>query len=85
MIQPKRLLLRQWQRSDFPLFAELCADREVMKYFPSTLSRAESDDFVARIQGLIEERVWGLRAVAVLGPRGFIGFVGLHVPKDYLP
>ena len=63
MIQTKRLLLRQWQPSDFPLFAELCADSEVMKYFSSTLSRAESDDFVARIQGLIEERGWGLWAV----------------------
>ena len=56
-----------------------------MKYFPSTLSRAESDDFVARIQGLIEERGWGLWAVEVLGLRDLIGFVGLHVPKDYLP
>lgn len=85
MIQTKRLLLRQWQPSDFPLFAELCADSEVMKYFPSTLSRAESDDFVARIQGLIEERGWGLWAVEVLGLSDFIGFVGLHVPKDHLP
>ena len=75
MIQTKRLLLRQWQPSDFPLFAELCADSEVMKYFPSTLSRAESDDCVARIQGLIEERGLGLWAVEVLGLSDFIGFV----------
>jgi RimJ/RimL family protein N-acetyltransferase len=85
VIKTKRLLLRQWQPSDFPLFAELCADSEVMKYFPSTLSRAESDDFVARIQGLIAERGWGLWAVEVPGVSDFIGFVGLHVPKDYLP
>ena len=47
MIKTKRLLLQQWQPSDFPLLAELWADSEVMKYFPSTLARAESDDFVA--------------------------------------
>ncbi len=47
MIKTNRLLLRQWQPSDFPLFDELCADSEVKKYFASTLSRAESDDFAA--------------------------------------
>ena len=85
MIQAKRLLLRQWRPSDFPLFAELCADRDVMQFFPSTLSEAENLALAQRVHGLIAERGWGLWAVEVPGVSDFIGFVGLHVPKDYLP
>ena len=85
MITTKRLLLRQWQPSDFPLFAELCADPDVMQFFPSTLSEAESMALAQRVHGLIAERGWGLWAVQVPGVSDFIGFVGLHVPKDYLP
>lgn len=85
MITTKRLLLRQWQPSDFPLFAELCADPDVMQFFPSTLSEVESMTFAQRVHGLIAERGWGLWAVEVPGVSDFIGFVGLHVPKDYLP
>ena len=47
--------------------------------------RAEIDGFVARIQRLIEGRGWGLWAVEVPGVSDFIGFVGLHMPKDHLP
>ena len=85
MITTKRLLLRQWQPSDFPLFAELCADPDVMQFFPSTLSEVESMAFAQRVHGLIAERGWGLWAVEVPGVSDFIGCVGLHVPKVYLP
>jgi RimJ/RimL family protein N-acetyltransferase len=36
-ISTKRLILRQWQPSDLPLFAELNADPHVREYFPGLL------------------------------------------------
>ena len=42
-LRTQRLVLRPWRDSDREPFAELNADPEVMRHFPSTLSRAESD------------------------------------------
>jgi RimJ/RimL family protein N-acetyltransferase len=78
-LRTERLLLRQWRDDDFAPFAELNADPEVMRHFPRTLSRAESDTLAERQRTLIAERGWGLWAVEA--PEGFIGFVGLSEPR----
>ena len=77
----ERLLLRRWRPSDLAPFAALNADPRVMRYFPATLSRAESDVFAERVEEHFAEHGFGLWAVEVpdLGP--FIGFVGLSVPR----
>jgi RimJ/RimL family protein N-acetyltransferase len=79
VIRTERLLLRQWRDDDLDPFAELNADPEVMRHFPRTLSRAESDTLAARQRTLIAERGWGLWAVEA--PEGFVGFVGLSEPR----
>jgi RimJ/RimL family protein N-acetyltransferase len=85
-LETERLLLRQWKDSDSEPFAALCADAKVMEFFPSTLSREESDAMLGRCRGLIEERGWGLWAVESKETQGcFMGFVGLHVPAADLP
>lgn len=81
----KRLQLRQWKAADRTAFAEMSADPEVMKYFPKTLSRAESNAVADRCEALIEERGWGFWAVQLLETAEFIGFIGLHIPRDDLP
>ncbi|MGP5135126.1 GNAT family N-acetyltransferase, partial [Psychrobacter cibarius] len=43
VIETERLYLRQWQASDFAVFAEINADPEVMKYFPKLLTPKVSD------------------------------------------
>jgi RimJ/RimL family protein N-acetyltransferase len=73
-------VLRQWRDEDRAPFAELNADPEVMRYFPSTLDRERSDAMVDWASGLIDERGWGLWAVEVPGVAPFVGFVGLNVP-----
>lgn len=78
-LRTERLLLRQWRNDDLEPFAELNADPEVMRYFPRTLIRAESDTLAERQRTLIAERGWGLWAVEA--PEGFIGFVGLSEPR----
>ncbi|GAA0584122.1 GNAT family N-acetyltransferase [Halomonas salifodinae] len=95
LIEPEtpRLRLRQWREGDLAPFAALNADPEVMAHFPAPLSRAESDALAGRIRGLITERGWGLWAVEIKQgeslqaslPTSFIGFVGLHIPRDDLP
>jgi RimJ/RimL family protein N-acetyltransferase len=74
------VLLRQWRDDDREPFAALNADPEVMRYFPSTMSREQSDAFVDWASGLIDERGWGLWAVEVVGGAPFVGVVGLNEP-----
>ena len=52
------------------------SDPEVMRFFPATLSRAESDSFVDRIQSSFEVEGFGLWAVEVESM--FIGYTGLN-------
>jgi RimJ/RimL family protein N-acetyltransferase/truncated hemoglobin YjbI len=87
LIQPvtKRLLLRQWRPADRAPFAKLNADPRVMEYFPSTLTREQSDAMADRCESLIAERGWGFWAVERKADGRFIGFVGLHVPAAPLP
>lgn len=114
-ISTPRMLLRSWQESDRELFAAICADPQVMEFFPAALSRAESNAMINRIMEGFDERGWGLWAVDVKpssrnaqdrvtstdqqsakfgagisthssgrspeAVSGFIGFVGLAVPR----
>jgi len=80
-IRTRRLVLRQWQDEDLEPFAELNADPEVMRHFPGMLTREQSDAFVELQRNLLAERGWGLWAVEADSGVGFIGFVGLAVPR----
>lgn len=42
-IETARLRLKAWRTDDFPAFAQLNADTQVMRYFPSPLTQTESD------------------------------------------
>lgn len=84
-VDTPRLRLRQWRDADLAPFAVLNADPAVMEFFPSVLSRAESDALAARIRGSIAARGWGLWAVEAPGVSPFVGFVGLDEPGPHLP
>jgi RimJ/RimL family protein N-acetyltransferase len=78
-----RLLLRRWREEDRAPFAELNGDPETLVFFPSTLTKVESDAFVDRIEAGFEERGYGLWAVEVRETGEFIGFTGLApMPGD---
>ena len=76
----ERLLLRDWRASDRVPFAALNADAEVMRYFPSTLTREQSDAMIDRLESGLDRVGFGLWAVELLETGGFIGFVGLARP-----
>ena len=84
-LETERLRLRQWQDSDYPVFADINADPEVMKYYPKTLTPAESDEMANKIKSLISQRGWGFWALEQKQDKKFIGFVGLHEPTYELP
>jgi RimJ/RimL family protein N-acetyltransferase len=92
MIETERLYLRQWQASDFAIFAEMNADPEVMQYFPKLLTPRVSDVIANKCQQLIADNGWGLWAVSLKGDEensgDFIGFVGLndtHANMSFAP
>jgi len=81
VLKTERLILRPWRDADLAPFAALNADPEVMRYFPATLSRAESDAVAGRIRESFAARGFGNWAVEVPGVTPFAGFVGLSVPR----
>jgi len=79
-VRTNRLALRRWRPEDRAPFAALNADPAVMEFFPSTLTRAESDALVDRIERHFAEHGFGLWAVEVPGVVPFVGFIGLSIP-----
>ena len=82
-LRTERLLLRQWRDEDREPWADLNADPEVMRYFPSTQTRAETDAAFDRISAGLADRGWGLWAVDLDGE--FLGFTGLAIPRFDAP
>ncbi len=79
-LRTSRLLLRPWRDADLPAYATMNADPEVRRWFPSTLTREQSDAQAARLQGHIAAHGFGFWAVEAPDIAPFIGFVGLaHV------
>jgi RimJ/RimL family protein N-acetyltransferase len=92
MTQPSRLSgekdmslvsLRSWLDSDFDPYFEMNSDPEVMRHFPSVLTKQEALESFRRIRSNIETQGWGVWAVDVDGV--FAGFTGLMVPRFDAP
>jgi RimJ/RimL family protein N-acetyltransferase len=77
-LKTSRTLLRAWRDEDLEPFARLNADPEVMRWFPSVLTRDTSDALATRIRARLAEDGWGLWALEVPGVSKFCGFVGLN-------
>lgn len=80
-LETERLILRAWRRADRDPFARINSDPVVMEFFPSCLSRAESDQGVDRIERHFREYGFGLFAAELRRDATFIGFIGLNVPR----
>jgi RimJ/RimL family protein N-acetyltransferase len=81
MISTPRLLLRAWKDSDREPFAQLNADPEVMEFFPSVLSRTESDRAVDRMNAHFAQHGFTLFAAELSANSAFIGFIGMARPS----
>jgi RimJ/RimL family protein N-acetyltransferase len=80
-----RLILRRWKDADRAPFAELNGDPGTLVFFPSTLTREESDAFVDRIEARFERDGHGLWALEVRQTGEFIGFTGLAPLREDVP
>ena len=76
-----RVCLRRWRDEDREAFAAMNSDPRVMEFFPSRLSRVESDALAGRIQEHFREQGFGLWAIEIPDVAPFIGFAGLTVPR----
>ncbi len=88
VIKTERLVLRAWCEADLEPFHQLNADPEVRRFFPSLLSRKESDQQAALIQQEIEEKGYGFFAASLTGLSDFIGFIGIRqvdFPSHFTP
>jgi RimJ/RimL family protein N-acetyltransferase len=79
-----RLLLRTFRREDLPLYAELNADPEVVRYLGGVpLSREHSDGIAEWAQECFATEGLGLLAVERREDGVFLGMCGLHHQQSY--
>ena len=81
-LETERLILRSWKEEDFDPFADLCADPEVMRFFPEILSREKVTRLIAMGKECYEAHGVFYAPVEVRGTGEFIGFAGLDVHAD---
>ena len=85
ILETEHLILRQWKKEDFVCYAKLTSNKEVMKYFPQTLTKEKSDGAAQKFMQLLKERGWGFWAVEEKSLGKFIGYAGLHSPRTKFP
>ncbi len=84
-IETDRLLMRRWRDADRAPFAELNGDPDTLRFFPSTLTREQSDAFVDEIESRFDRQGFGLWALEVVATGQFIGFAGLNALVEGVP
>ena len=77
--ETSRLLLREQGESDMERLARINADPDVMRYYVSPLTRAETASMVSRNDRTLAEHGFSLWAVEVKETGEFGGYIGLAV------
>ena len=72
-----RLGFRNWQSSDLENLYLLNANKEVMRYFPSTQTKEDCEAFIQRMQLQYKKNRYCYFAVELKETEEFIGFIGL--------
>ncbi|WP_438747623.1 GNAT family N-acetyltransferase [Pararhizobium sp. O133] len=87
IVETERLRVRNWRKTDRPLFAEINADPKVMEFFPRRRTRAESDALMDEIRRRIADTGLGFFALALRDTDEPIGFLGLALTdlEPHLP
>lgn len=73
----ERLGFRTWTDADLPAMAAINSDPEVMEFFPTLRSMAETATALQQFRTMYEERGYCFYAVETLVDKQFIGFTGL--------
>ncbi len=82
-IETERLLIRPWRDEDLPAFAAINADPDVRRYYyPSVLTRAQSDDVVAECMHHLHEHGFAFLATERKDDGALIGGTGMSWTDD---
>ena len=83
----ERLVIRNWEASDRPLFHLINSDEQVMEFYPFRRSRAESDEIFDTWHREIADTGLGGFALALRDGGECIGYCGLKYPRvePFLP
>lgn len=76
MIKTVRLILKNYTDQEREPFYSMNCDPEVMRYFPSVLTREESDAMLKRLSVGINQRGWGLWGAFLEDE--LIGMIGIN-------
>ena len=85
VLRTRRLILRQWQESDFLPYAKLNADQRVMEFMLGTMTEEETRQRIENIGKHFDAHGFGRWAVQIADSEKFIGFVGISIPTYTLP
>jgi RimJ/RimL family protein N-acetyltransferase len=85
VIETERLILRPWRAADRAAFAALNADPEVMRHFPETLTREQTDGMIGRIQDRFAAHGFGFGAAERKSDGALVGMVGLQRVAPEIP
>ncbi len=85
LLETERLLLRPWKDEDVDPCAALCADPDVMRYFPETWTRDKSELLIERCREKTNTDGFCMAPVEDKATGEFLGFVGLNVPTYAAP
>jgi RimJ/RimL family protein N-acetyltransferase len=85
LIITERLLLRPWKNEDILPYAEMNADPRVREFFPSVLTREQSDAEVRFHQGNFDREGFCFFAAELVATGQFVGFIGLQTMNFIVP
>lgn len=85
LLQTERLILRSWIDADLDPFAEMCADPEVMRYFPDLWPRERSELLISKSMAKMDKEGFFLAPAEVRETGEFLGFVGLNSSNPDMP
>lgn len=83
-LETPRLILREWQDRDRPLYAAVIADPHVRRFFPTIGSRADADAGIDRSIARLAEHGFTLLAVERKADAAFVGMLGMAPFNDGL-
>jgi RimJ/RimL family protein N-acetyltransferase len=85
MITTERLILRAWKEEDLIPFAETNADPAVREFFPSLLTREQSDASARKFQATIARDGFGMFTAELVASGEFAGIIGLQTMDFAIP
>ncbi len=78
-LETERLILRSFTEADAAAMAEIDSDPEVMRFYPSVRTRAETDAMIASIMATEAREGYSFMAAEYRPTGKFVGLIGMSV------